>query len=66
MFSMNRFQRRQAAAKRRTKIAKKLPFGRCVLGGTFDEDTDKVTLVHTTRGSKQRTLSPHLMAQLLA
>lgn len=63
---MNRFQRRQAAAKRCTLICKKTPFGRCAVGGVFHEATNKITLVHTTRGSTKRTLTPQLSAHLLA
>jgi len=63
---MNRFERRKAAANKRTTITKKTPFGRLLRASEYDEETNKQTLVHATRGSTRRVLTPQLMAQLSA
>lgn len=62
---MNRFARRRAAAKARTSIQKKEPFGRLAVG-SYDEATNKLTLKHTTRGTSVRTLTDSLMNTLAA
>ena len=77
---MNRFQRRRAAAKARTRISKKEQFGRIIVTNIEDEYIDLgysangpigreqaiIEYTHTTKGRMRRVLTTQLMHQLAA
>lgn len=59
-----RRQRRAREADERRTARKGVPFGRVALVG-YDEDTDRVTYRHFTRGVVVRRLTQPLMAALI-